>query len=1076
MKIWPSVSLGLCLALLGGVSYGQAPPPITSSGLNTQISAPVTLPGGAVQHNITGGTRPGGGANLFHSFGEFGVPSDNVATFLNDSALPTTNILSRVTGGNPSNIFGTIQTQGFGNANLFLMNPAGIVFGPNASLNVGGAAHFTTADYLRLSDGVQFTAMPSAQDALLSVAPVAAFGFLESNPASILVDGSTLSVEEGQTISLVGGDITIGSGLNALGGKIALASVASPGEVLADTYGNAPNINGQSFTTMGNIVLSEGATLNVSADAAGTVFIRGGQLMMTNATISANTGDSSETSVAVYINVAGNISIFSDTSSAITAKTTGAGDPGEIRIEGGTLETFSNLPFGVAMIDSHTSGSGKGGNVNIRVENLRVNGNPLAPDLFIQTGTAGPGAGGDISITSGTGSFVNTSIDAGVTTLGGSGSGGNLTLKGDRLTIDGSGFGTDSFDEKGGNITLQAADLELINNTNITTFSLQGDNAVVIQADRFVLTDNSSILSATALGPGNGVTITGSVVEFHNGSAVTSQTFGDGNAGPIRVNASDHVSFTDDPNTSFPSGLFTSSFGDQGLGEMGNAGAVEITTPRLEISGGARITTETKSGGRGGDVSITATENISIIGGRDFGIPGEVFGSGRASGIYTRTLGSDFCGGGPCGPAGNISITTGSMNVADGAVLDSGTTNTGNSGTISVNASNHISIAGILEDGLSDDGTLDEGGPGGVFSRTIGTNSGNGGNISLIAGESFFLKDGASVSSSTDGLGQAGAIAIDVTAGSFSIAQGAVVNSGTTGTGAGGAITIHASDNISITGILNEMRSGVLSQTSGAGAGGTISLMAGQNFTLSDGATVSASSDGPGNAGNIKITATDTILIDKATVTTEAVQASGGNITLTANEMIQLVDSTIESNVKGDATTVAGNIKLDPDFIILQNSHILAKAVAGKGGNIDLVASKAVLLDAQSTLDASSQTGISGSVRIESPIQVLSGTIAPLPDQPVNVATLYASRCVAGEGGHFSTFVDSKSDSVAPTPGTFLASPFLPQGSSSSGGAVRHADTPAGIAGTGHAAPIQVAAYATPVLFQHGDGMLSACP
>ena len=176
------LSLGITLTLVGEVTYGQAPPPITSSGLNTQISAPVNLPGGAVQHNITGGTRPGGGGNLFHSFGEFGVPTNNIANFLNDAALPTSNILSRVTGGNPSNILGTIQTEGFGNANLFLMNPAGIVFGPNASLNVGGAAHFTTADYLRLSDGVQFTALPSAQDALLSVAPVAAFGFLESNP------------------------------------------------------------------------------------------------------------------------------------------------------------------------------------------------------------------------------------------------------------------------------------------------------------------------------------------------------------------------------------------------------------------------------------------------------------------------------------------------------------------------------------------------------------------------------------------------------------------------------------------------------------------------------------------------------------------------------------------------------------------------------------------------------------------------------------------------------------------------------------------------------------------------------
>nr|MBA3965688.1 filamentous hemagglutinin N-terminal domain-containing protein [Nitrospirales bacterium] len=202
------------------IGYAQVAPPITASGLNTQVSAPVTLPGGAVQHNITGGTRPGGGANLFHSFGEFGVPTNNIANFLNDSGLPTSNILSRVTGGNPSNIFGKIQTEGFANANLFLMNPAGIMFGPNASLNVGGAAHFTTADYLKLADGVQFTALPGAQDALLSVAPVAAFGFLASNPAPISVEGSTLSVGEGQTLSLVGGDIiTIGSELTAPNGQ-----------------------------------------------------------------------------------------------------------------------------------------------------------------------------------------------------------------------------------------------------------------------------------------------------------------------------------------------------------------------------------------------------------------------------------------------------------------------------------------------------------------------------------------------------------------------------------------------------------------------------------------------------------------------------------------------------------------------------------------------------------------------------------------------------------------------------------------------------------------------------------------
>jgi filamentous hemagglutinin family protein len=159
------------------VAFSQVTPPITSSGLGTQVSSPI-VDGGQTQYNITGGTRPDGGSNLFHSFGNFNVPTNNTANFLNETAQPTSNILGRVTGGNPSNIFGMIQTEGFGNANLFLMNPAGFLFGPNATVNVGGMVAFTSADYLKLADGVRFEAIPGAQDALLSAFPVAAFGFL----------------------------------------------------------------------------------------------------------------------------------------------------------------------------------------------------------------------------------------------------------------------------------------------------------------------------------------------------------------------------------------------------------------------------------------------------------------------------------------------------------------------------------------------------------------------------------------------------------------------------------------------------------------------------------------------------------------------------------------------------------------------------------------------------------------------------------------------------------------------------------------------------------------------------------
>src|SRR5499433_834336 len=194
-------------------SLVHAAAPITPSGLNTQVNLSQTPPAGKTQFDITGGTRPGGGPNLFHSFGQFNVPNNNIANFLNDSGLATSNILGRVTGGNISNIFGTIQTTGFGNANLFMMNPAGFLFGPNATINVGGMVAFTSADYLRLGDGKLFNAAPNPNaDALLSAAPVAAFGFLGSNPGAITVQGSQFSVTPGQSISLVGGNITVQSG------------------------------------------------------------------------------------------------------------------------------------------------------------------------------------------------------------------------------------------------------------------------------------------------------------------------------------------------------------------------------------------------------------------------------------------------------------------------------------------------------------------------------------------------------------------------------------------------------------------------------------------------------------------------------------------------------------------------------------------------------------------------------------------------------------------------------------------------------------------------------------------------
>jgi filamentous hemagglutinin family protein len=335
---------------------------ITSSGLGTEV--PLELPLDGI-YNITGGARPGGGLNLFHSFGDFTVGAGNIANFLNDSGLTTTNIIGRVTElgvAHTSYIYGTIRTTGFDvgdvPANLFLVNPNGFVFGPQGSLNVTGSVSFSTAEYLRLFDGINsanFYANPT-NDALtnsvFAMAPLVNFGFLSpaaygfltapDPSATITVQGSALQVLEGKSLSLVGGDITVQSGtlvdgtpqaasLLAPGGQINLLSVASTGEMLVPSFQTGPNINGSSFTTMGAVTL-EGVFLDVSGQLgtdvngnpiggnSGTLLVRGGQLVMDASIILASTvGTVDGASKAVDIQVSQDVALTTGSAIFITS-------------------------------------------------------------------------------------------------------------------------------------------------------------------------------------------------------------------------------------------------------------------------------------------------------------------------------------------------------------------------------------------------------------------------------------------------------------------------------------------------------------------------------------------------------------------------------------------------------------------------------------------------------------------------------------------------------------------------------------------------------------------------------------
>ncbi|WP_447963427.1 two-partner secretion domain-containing protein [Nitrospira sp. Ecomares 2.1] len=1058
----PVLTLPLTLATF---SRSQVTTAITSDGtMGTAVTQIGSL------HDITGGTRPGNGHNLFHSFGQFSVAGGDIANFRNNTGLPTENILSRVTGGNPSNILGTIQTQGFSNANLYIMNPAGIIFGPDASLNVGGSTHFTTADYLRLSDGIQFTALPSAQDALLTVAPVAAFGFLESNPSSIVVGGSSLSVSEGQTFSLNGGENNIiGSELNAPGGKIVLTSVASPGEVLATTYDSAPNVNGQSFTRMGNIALSEGTTLDVSGKPAGTVVIRGGQLMVDGSTISANTtgpasGLLESPGAGIDIATTGNFLI--DNGSLIEANVLEGSLAGkDIFLNAGqTLEVRNN-----SMVHTYAlGGSGNAGNIEVYADKV------LMSDAFqpFESVTFGAflgnstGNAGNISMIAK--DFQMTGAAMTATTVGGTGQAGNINVKAGEMSLNRAVISANSVGSSGnaGHVQITADKLTLRNFTNIESASFGGatgnaDSVNVVVDGQLTIEERSSIVVRSASTAADGdltiraedIVITGirdsmfplvgqAGADFTGLRTTTSN----GKGADMQITAR-NLQLTD------------KAFLNASTDGPGPAGNISINlSGGLKIADGGEIRAITEGSGAAGKIEVVA-DSVELSGKIAFPFI-ERDGTTVALGFSRISAQTDDTGTG-----GTIGITAREINILDGGSVTSSSLGEGDGGAIRLSADT-ISISGENQektafgvDPRSSITTENEG-------RIPGPEAtGIAGNINIQAG-TLNLEQGL-VSARTASAGVGGTI--EVSTSQLSLTEGSTITAGSTSTGNSGGINLKADATVLIS------NSDVTTEATES-VGGNISLMA-NNVTLDNHAIVSASSSGPGNAGSIQITANDTIYLDKATVATDAQMASGGNITLTANQMIQLVDSTIASSVQGEeADTTGGDVTLDPDFIILQNSDILAKAVAGQGGNITLIANKAVLLDAQSTLDASSQTGISGAVRIESPIQVLSGTIAPLPDQPVNVATLYASRCVAGEGGHFSTFVDSKTDSVAPTPGTFLASPFLPQMSSSPAGELGHADTPSGVSGNDQTSPIRLAAYFPPMLFARGDGMVSICP
>ncbi|HUG76506.1 MAG TPA: filamentous hemagglutinin N-terminal domain-containing protein, partial [Burkholderiales bacterium] len=367
----PVESFIVSLALSAAVVWpaGSAAQAITADGTLGTVVA-----NGGDNYTISGGTVKG--LNLFHSFGQFNVPTLGSAIF--DGPGDTQNVLSRVTGGMPSTIDGFISTRGgespMWSANFYLINPNGVVFGPNAFVDVGGAFHASTADYIRLADETIFSAAPAMGEVLTS-APPQAFGFLSSNPASIILDGSVLFVDPpadadtpGQTLSLVGGDVQLlgGAALFAPGGLARIISVGSPGVVDLSSQ----DLGLGSFSRLGQVTISEfGGITAGGADfgvPGGTVMIRSGQLVLdTGAILLSDTADFPAAVLGIDIDARESVTIRDG--AAVQTFSAGPADASGISITAGSLTVGDG-----GLIESFAFSDGKTGPIDISVGSVQI--------------------------------------------------------------------------------------------------------------------------------------------------------------------------------------------------------------------------------------------------------------------------------------------------------------------------------------------------------------------------------------------------------------------------------------------------------------------------------------------------------------------------------------------------------------------------------------------------------------------------------------------------------------------------------------------------------------------------------
>ncbi|BAZ29861.1 hypothetical protein NIES4074_23080 [Cylindrospermum sp. NIES-4074] len=973
--------------------------PDNSLGSERSIVTPsVQNPGGLIDRIDGGAIR---GNNLFHSFQDFNVGNRQRVYFTNPSGIA--NILGRVTGNQPSNIFGKLGV--LGSANLYLINPNGIIFGKDAQLDVSGSFFGTTSRSLLLENYQFGTQNPEAP-------PLLTINFrpgLDSwlPPQNAIANSGNLSV--GQDLTLVGTNLDLQGQLQA-GGNLTLQATdtlkvresnndpfraSAGGQVIVE--GNQIDLLALNHPTSGffageDMVLRSDNPVagNIQLSTDGNLIVRttngaGGNLVSFDDPIIRASGDvsfNSYTGASIHIFAGGSVTIDSlnitnpDTTSFINETVTLADGVTQLLINGSLKPTVDiragTTAFNPPGISGNSSGFSSlpntGGNptsANININQIKNQGglvfltnqyqpnSALSGDIKVTSAldTSSATGGGNVVIDSRgkitTPNVLNTSgIDFRAATPPAVGGDIKLLAQNDIFMPVGSQIF--SYGSVGGNITLKSQTAIIQEQAPLGSSFIEsasfgaGQGGDVTLNAPFIFLSNyvQSNVRSRATASGGKLIITAKTLEA-NQADLSNVTRG-GNAGDVIVNA-EAIS------------LNNSKLGSQTISTNGgNAGNVEINTKTFVATNGGQVFSQTERLGNAGKITVNAQDAINLTGtsptGRFSGFSNIVFPNAQGNG-------------------GIIQIKTGSLSLQQGAQIRATTLGQGDAGRIEVDAAKSIMIDGAILLAIANrpQPTLI---PSGIISEVLPGSRGHG-NV------------------------------IDIKTGQLAVRNGAGISASTVASGNAGDIFINASESVSFDGNPGEpfKPSGAFVGTlqGATGKGGTLQITT-PSLSVTNGAQLEALTESRADAGNIIVKATNRVFLSGANTglfsnTTAGSTGNGGYIFVDP-ELVEIRDGAAIS-VDSQGSGIGGNIEIQADELRLDNQGLIsAETASTDGGNITLQLADLLLLrrgSRISTTAGNARAGGDGGI-----ITINTNFIAAVPQENSDIS----ANAFFGSGGN----------------------------------------------------------------------------